>query len=190
MDFIIDNIYLLVLAAAGLAQWWKATQDAKKERENPQPPEDFDPEGFDPGELEEFIEEAERRQARAAVPPPVPSVPPPLPSGERGPMPGVERSPVPALKRKNAEPRSQTFTNAPGLDDELARQAALAEQLRGLKHARIARPARIARLARGAEDSEKPVFAGGSLRSRLGSRRELRQAFVLKEILEKPVGLR
>lgn len=185
MEFIIDNIYLLVLAAAGIAQWWKATQDAKKERENPQPPEEFDP-----GELEEFIEEAERRQARQAVPPPVPSVPPPLPSGERGPMPGVERSPVPALKRKGAATELQTFTNAPGLDEELDRQAALAEQLQGLKQARKARPARIARLARGAEDSDKPVFAGGSLRSRLGNRRELRQAFVLKEVLEKPVGLR
>lgn len=178
MDFIIENIYLLVLAAAGIVQWWKSTQDAKKERENPQ-----QPGGYDPQELEEFIEEEERRQSR-------PAVPPPLPSGQSGSMPGVERSPVPSFRKKAAEKEPNAFAPTPVFEDELARQATLAEQLKGLKQGRKAKPARVARLARGSESSDEPVFMSGSLRSRLGNRKELRQAFVLKEILEKPVGLR
>ena len=170
MDFIIDNIYLLILAAAGIAQWLKATQEAKKERENPQPKEDE----FSLEELEEFIGQAERHHP----------VPPPLPTNDGGPMPGVERSPVPNLKKTNGPPSIAEMSRDEG---ELARQEAIATQLKGLRQAK---QARVAKLSTDKKEKGGSASRPGTLRSRLGNRRELRQAIVLREILDKPVGLR
>ena len=176
MDFIFDNLIILIIIASGIVKWMISTKEAKEERENQPPPIEYDEQ-----ELEEFIEQAERRQARAAVPPP-------LPMGESQPLPGVERSPVPDLKRKSSEPPPVVV--ATDIEDELARQASLAEQLKGLKQAKQAPTARIARLATDVRKKPGSSSAPGSLRSRLSSSRELRQAFVVKEILEKPIGLR
>jgi hypothetical protein len=173
MDFIFDNLLILIIVASGIVKWWTSTQEAKKERENPQPQEEYDLE-----ELEDFAEQAEGRYS-------APAVPPPLPPGDVGPMPGVERSSVPALRRKSSEPPS--FDATSGVEEELARQSALAEQLSGLKQARKARTAKV---ASGGRKKSNSAFATGSLRSRLKNRRELRQAFVVKEILDKPIGLR
>lgn len=179
MDFIFDNIFIIILAASGLVQWWKSTQEAKKERENQRYPEAYDPE-----ELEEFLGQAERRHARPAVPPPLPT------AGESQVMPGVERNRVPTLKRSQSIPEAKAFTRAPHYqqehEEELARQAALAEQLSGLKKVKKKQEPV---LGNSRKKTTKP-FVGGSLRDRLSNRRELRQAIVLKEILDKPIGLR
>ncbi len=181
MDFIIENIYLLVLAAAGIAQWWKSTQEAKRERENGESVH----EEYDPEEFEEFVREAERRNSRPAVPPPLPTEEP-----VRRAEPSVDRSPEPFLKQARSATQAKSFVNAPHHQDELARQAALAERLAGLKQAKKARSA--SKLPdfkhRRSDDARATVTTG--LRARLRSRRELRSAFVLKEILEKPVSLR
>ena len=109
MDFVIENIYWLVIAAAGLVQWWKSTQEAKEEaRRNTR---DYDPE-----ELEEFLEEAERAHPRPAVPPPLPQAAPP-----------------PALARSVPEPPPIAFNPLEGNSAELERQAKLAEQLKQVK---------------------------------------------------------
>jgi len=175
MDFIFDNLIILLIVASGLVKWWTTTQEAKRERENPPPTEEYDP-----GELEDFLEQAARNDPR-------PAVPPPLPANQSGPMPGVERSPVPNLRKKSSEP--PPLVEMSGVQAELARQAALAEQLKGLKQAKQARTAKLAPIL---GERKKSALAGntGSLRSRLGNRRELRQAIVLKEILDKPIGLR
>lgn len=173
IDLIIDNLFILIIVASGLVKWWTDTQEAKRARENPQQGQEFDPE-----ELEDLFEEAERRHSR-------PAVPPPLPTSQSGPLPGVDRSPVPNLKRKTTE--SSTFVPTSGVEAELARQALLAEQLKGLK---LAKQAGDSTPVFGQQRKKVTAAPTGSLRSRLANRRELRQAFVLKEILEKPIGLR
>lgn len=173
MDFIFDNLIILIIVASGLVKWWTDTQAAKKARENPQHGQEYDPQ-----ELEDFVEEAERRHPR-------PAVPPPLPIPQSGPLPGVDRSPVPNLKRKSFE--RPTFATPNGVEDELARQALLAEQLKGLK---LAKRSRTVNPAFGEQKQKITAAPTGRVRSRLANRRELRQAFVLKEILEKPISLR
>lgn len=166
MDFIFENIYWLVLAAAGIAQWWKSTQEAKEEaRRNTHE--------YDPDELEEFLEEAERANPRPAVPPPLPR---------------NEPAPAPTLRRASAEPPPLEFNSYEGASGELERQAKLAEQVKLLKQAKRQRSMDEAPTS--ASRKKKTVESNSTLRSRLQSRRELKQAFVLKEILEKPVGLR
>lgn len=174
MDLILDNIYFIIIAAAGLVQWWKTTQNAKKEREEEQRTKKY----FS-GQVEE------RRQSR-------PVVPPPLPAGANPTPPKLDRSPAPMLKKVDrAAAEAKAFVNAPHYIQEaqaaeLARQAAIAEQLSGLKQARMNKQEAIQ-----VEKREKAkTVASGSIRDRLKNRSELRQAFVLKEFLEKPVGLR
>ncbi len=175
MDFIFDNIYFFIIAAAGVAQWIKARKESKETQES---------DSHIPRELEEFLEQAERRHSR-------PAVPPPLPVGNHPVPPSLDRSPAPALKKSN-RPTSEAkaFVNAPHYIEEaqqaeLARQAAIAEQLSGLKQAKKKQEVLLT------AKREKPkTVVSGSIRDRLKNRAELRQAFVLKEFLEKPVGLR
>jgi hypothetical protein len=179
MNFILDNIYIIVIAAAGLVQWWKSTQDAKKERENQHLPEEYSRK-----QLEEFQEQAERRHSR-------PTAPPPLPRGSNPVPPSFDRSPTPALKKSRPTSEAKAFVMAPhyqeeALQAELERQAAIAEQLSGLKQARKKQEV----ILRSKREKAKPAMVSGSIRDRLKNRSELRQAFVLKEFLEKPLGLR
>lgn len=161
MDFILENIYWLVFAAAGLVQWWKSTKEAKEAEEEARrnPPEPVS---------EEWIEDGEWVNPRPAVPPPLPRAAPP-----------------PALRRNLAQEPPVVPVNS----GELERQAKLAEQMRLLKQVRRGRSREEAPFPRESAN-ESPVEAAVSLRGRLRNRREIRQAFVLKEILDKPIGLR
>jgi hypothetical protein len=172
MDIIRDNIFLIILLFVGaISQWLKARAEAKQGQEP----------DYDPAEIEEMLEEAERRHSRPAVPPPLPPTAFPQP-------PGSVIAPAPTLRRKSREPES-----APPAYDasaELARQQELADKLKEMKRTRGARQTADGIPPRKRSASEPIPAAGVSLKSRLGSRRELRQAFVLREILGKPVGLR
>ncbi|MFK7849484.1 MAG: hypothetical protein AB8D78_00775 [Akkermansiaceae bacterium] len=172
LDFIFENLIIFIIIAGGIAKWVEATREAKRARENPPPVENFEVES-----LEEFIQQAERRH-------PVPAVPPPLPPSTSQPMPSVEHAPVPELRRDAMESPQEMVEEK--FDYELARQADLAEQLAGLKQARVARVAK----PRPSDRRKRAIVHGGSIRSRLRNRSELRNAIVLKELLEKPVGLR
>lgn len=169
MDFIFDNLIFFVMAAAGLVQWWKSTQESKAER---QAEAEVEAESY-----EEFVEEVERRMAMN---------PPPLPAGGAEPRPGMGRSPVPDLRRNGKQERGATAPPLPEMGAELMRQEALAERMRELKKAKKAGNPNFEIRKKGRVERA----SGGGLRGRLQSRRELRDAFVLKEILEKPVGLR
>jgi hypothetical protein len=172
MDIIRDNIFLIILLLVGaISQWLKARGEA---RENQDP-------GYDPAEIEEMIEEAERRHSRPAVPPPLPPNAFPQP-------PGSVVAPAPSLRRKSREPVSASA--AFDTSSELARQQELAEKLKEMKRTRGARAMSESLQPRKQAAAMPGAGAGLSLKQRLGHRRELRQAFVLKEILEKPVGLR
>jgi len=162
MDFILDNIFIIILLFVGaISQWLKARGEAPPE---PGP-------GYDPSELEEMIEEAERRHSRPAVPPPLPTQ-------------GSMAAPAPSLRRKSSEPA--------GFDTsaELARQQELAEKVKELKRTRGARQFNESLIPRKRKAGSAAPVADTGLKARLANRRELRQAFVLKEILEKPMGLR
>jgi len=173
MDFISEYFYVIILIVGAIAQWLKSRSEAKDAGGGYHPEEHR----HDPEELEEFEREAERRNARPAVPPPLP------PSG--GAMPGLGRSPVPDLRR-NSPPVAAAA--APYLDAsaELARQQALMDQAGEFKRAKIARKAKAAPLLSPAKAARPAV----GIRGRLHNRSEIRSAFVLKEILEKPIGLR
>jgi hypothetical protein len=179
MNFILDNLFIIIIAASGLVQWWRSTQEAKRERENPSGGEEYCPQ-----HLEEFLEQAERRLSRPAVPPPLPMV------GGLPPQPSFDRNPAPALKKSRPTSEAKAFVMAPhyaeeALEAELARQALIAEQLSGIKQARKKQAP-----MQTTQRDKAPAVASGSLRDRLKNRLEIRQAFVLKEILDKPVGLR
>ena len=172
MDIITDNIILIILLFVGaISQWLKARGEA---RQNQDP-------GYDPTDLEEMMKEAERRHSRPAVPPPLPPTAFPQPAGS-------VIAPAPALRRKSreTEPAPAAFDTA----SELARQQQLADKLKEMKRTRGAREFNEDLLPKKRSLADASSAAVGSLKSRLRNREELRQAFVIKEILEKPVALR
>jgi type IV secretory pathway VirB10-like protein len=170
MDFILDNIFIIVLLFVGaISQWLKARGGSRPDNGG----------GYDPAEREEMIEQAERRQARPAVPPPLAraAAPPPLP--------GSERSRVPELSR-----RSRMVTPAFDNSRELERQQALAAKLKEMKQSKAAKKAEDMMFPDNKTTRSAPDFDGLGLKARLRDRTELRRAFVLREILEKPISLR
>ena len=174
MDIIRDNIYLIILLFVGaISQWLKARGEA---RQNQDP-------GYDPADLEEMLEEAEPRHSRPAVPPPLPPHAFPQPPGSM-----VAPTPAPALRRKSRE--AEAAPTAFDTSSELARQQQLADKLKEMKRTRGAREISDSLLPQKRSLADVGTVSGVSLKSRLRSREELRQAFLLKEILEKPVALR
>lgn len=171
MDIITDNIVIILFLIVGaVVQWLKARGEARQNQDT----------GYDPADFEEMMQEAERRQSRPAVPPPLPPTSYPQPTG------GVI-APAPALHRKSRE-----LEAPPSFDTsaELARQQDIADKLQEMKRTRGAREISDSLLPRKRPAGDHIPATSASLKSRLGNRWELRQAFVLKEILEKPVGLR
>jgi hypothetical protein len=168
MDFISEYFYVIILIVGAIAQWMKSRSESGEKRTEAE-------------DLEEMIERAERRQSRPAVPPPLArsSAPPPLPASGH--------SPTPELHKK-----SRGVAPAFDISGELARQQALAEQLKVMKQAKAAKMAGepLLSVKESARSAARSAGLGLGLRDRLRNRSELRQAFVLKEIIEKPVALR
>lgn len=176
MDIITDNIVLILFLIVGaIVQWLKARGESREQGQDP---------GYDPADIEEMIEEAERRRSRPAVPPPLPPAAFPHPAGTV-----VAPAPAPALRRKSREPEAAPAA-AFDTTAELARQQEIADKLKEMKRTRGAREINDSVLTRKRPAGDPVPATGFTLKFRLGNRRELRQAFVLKEILEKPVGLR
>lgn len=172
MDFISEYFYVIILIVGAIAQWLKSRSGSEQEEEYRGEEPDYNTE-----ELEEFIGEAERRN-------PHPAVPPPLPAG--GALPGVGRSQVPDLRRKERSPLQEAAEEV-DFSAELDRQQALIDQAREFKYGKSARKSKVVQPAV-VRPVSKEMATG--IRERLHRRSELRSAFVLKEILEKPVGLR
>lgn len=189
MDFITDNLIIILIIASGIAKFVTSLKEKKPDPRSERPLEDQ----LSSEELEEFLEEAERRHYEPVVPPPLPraGTTPPLHKAGTSAPPQMERSPVPTLKKANqAGVENKPSVGAARyqqevMQEELARQVAIAEQLSGLKQARKKQEPPQTTL----REPSTPV-SSGSIRDRLKNRSELRQAFVLKEFLEKPVGLR
>ena len=172
MDIIKDNIFLIILLLVGaISQWLKARGEARQNQDT----------GYDPADFEEMMEEAEHRHSRPAVPPPLPPTSFPQPAGS-------VIAPAPALRRKSREiePAPAAFDSAA----ELARQQQLADKLQEMKRTSGARQTNEGLLPKKHSVAYASTTSNSTLKSRLRNREELRQAFVLKEILEKPIALR
>lgn len=173
MDFFFDNIFIIILLFVGaITQWLKARGEARQNQDT----------GYDPADLEEMMQEAERRHSRPAVPPPLPPAAFPQPHGS-------VVAPAPALRRKSRESTPASVT-AFDTSAELARQQALADKIKEVKRARGAKALNDSVLIGNKSRSTATVAASTGLKARLMNRTELRQAFVLKELLDKPVGMR
>jgi hypothetical protein len=122
---------------------------------------------------------AERRGPSAALPPPP-----------------LEPMPEPVFERPvtwEEPPLEPTFS--PSHAAVLERQQQLADQMRALEIARLAeqrRTAQVSAAVKTAAESEGGMLAGsrGDLLADLREPRSLRRAFVLREVLGAPVGLR
>lgn len=204
MDWILDNLQI-VIAVAGVIAYWLNARKKDKAGE----PADYDGDGRPdniPGggrhmrEHEQAREQAEntrriqeeiRRKIaernagagesprRTAVPPPMPTVtPPPMP-------PARDRRHEQAMEARRAEAEHETAM-------VMERQRALADQLSALQ----ARKAEAARDAKAAWSTSSPAKTKREPRDDLGLAAELRnahslrRAMVLREILSTPVGMR
>lgn len=97
----------------------------------------------------------------------------------------AEPPPIP-MTRQAPPPPLPRFIPAP--DDELQRQRAMQERLRNLRKEKAAAPA-VAAKARAKARSASTLSPTG-IKARLQDRKELRRAFVMREILDPPVSLR
>ncbi len=167
MDWIFDNFQIVALVGIALASWIKSRMDAKAaEREERQAREEM-------GEGEEIFGPDEAWEE----PPPRQPVPPPL--HRAGPP------PVPTAAQYEAELEAAAL---------LKHQMDLQERLRQIRETKASTSggAAVTRARVAASQSHAaaaaPVKSG--LRSALRNRSEIRRAFVLREILGPPLGLR
>lgn len=160
MDIILDNIVLILFVIGGAIAQWIKARAEAGQNQDT---------GYNPTDFEEMMEEEERRRSRPAVPPCCPA------------------ASLPSVTRRNVrEPEPSAYD----VSSELARQQQIAEKLKEAKRTRGAREMSESLNPKQHATSDRLSASGSSLKSRLGNRRELREALVLKEILEKPVGLR
>lgn len=164
MDWIFDNFQIVFLVLIAFASWIKSRVDAKNaEREEGQ--EEMEP--YEPYEPEEDLE---RQSQEAFEPPPLarPPTPPPLPTA--------------------------AFEAARETAATLKHQQDLAERLRQIRDTKATTTGGAAATRARVAASKKPakafVAVPVSLRAQLKSRKELKRAIVMREILDPPVGLR
>jgi hypothetical protein len=164
MDWIFDNFQIVILIALGVGSVLKSLLEskAKQKRESE--------EEYDPGDV--FAPDEEYRE------PTMPSVPPPL-----------TRQVVPPPLRESGYDDAVALETA----KTLKHQRELADRLRQIRETKAtttggasATRARIS--AKGSAESLPQVPT--SIRSRLRDSREVRRAFVMREILDSPVSLR
>jgi hypothetical protein len=169
MDWIFDHLQIVVLVVIGIVSVFKSVLEGKVKRNTEQEESQSSEEYFEP---EEEIYQPQR-QARPSGPPPLPwgggAVPPPL--REAGYEAAVANEAAKALKH----------------------QQDLAQHLQQIRETKAtttggaaATRARIANKGTKKTSSQVPL----SLRARLKTPSELKRAFVMREILDPPVGLR
>jgi hypothetical protein len=178
MSWILEHLNLVIVGVLVLGSFLKSRLDALNRDDE------------EPENLPEYeVLEDHRRQA----PPSIPYVPPPL-----------ERTPPPIVIQRSVEPprvfaatRSQSGAMTASADEAasiLQKQRDIQERLRVIREAHPAKtdlksPSRPMMTVR----KRTPVVSGStpsSLRARLRNPAELRRAIVLREILDRPVGLR
>jgi hypothetical protein len=171
MNWIFDHFQIVILIALGIGSVVKSLLESKaKQKQKQEEEEEEEEEKYDPGEI--FAPDEEYQ------PPAMPSTPPPL-----------TRQVVPHSQRLGGYDEAVAAETA----RELKHQRDLAEHLRQIRETRAtttggaaATRARVS--AKGLKKSAAKIPLG--IRARLRDPLEARQAFVLREILDPPVGLR
>ena len=191
MDWILDNLQLVVVLASAFAVW--LTQRRKQAQEDDSPPPVRPTEDTGPFDLESEarrIQEeirrkiAERRGGSAEMP-----APPPLPFEREGRPRTVVTAPVPAPRTAPEWDQSESLVleNQRRMQEqmrELAAQRRAARQQAAQAFAYPPAPGQPGKSGRAA----KPV-AVGSVRAALRSPASVRQAVLLREVLGAPVAL-
>ena len=165
MDWIFDNFQIVILILLGIGSMLKSIVDSKNREKR-----ELEEEENDPGEV--FAPDEDYSS------PATPSVPPPL-----------YRQAVPPPLRESGYEEETAIETAKALKH----QHDLAERLRHIREIKATTTGGAA--ATQARDSAKSTTnnsasAALSIRARLRSPAELRRAFVMREILNSPVGLR
>lgn len=172
MTWLLDHLQVAVLVLLGVGSLFKTVMEsaAKARRETSAPP---PARGFSQ-------DKSYRKRA--------PSVPPPL---------ARSAVPPPALPRDNVAPADRLAGYEMEAANEQAKvlkhQADLADRLNLIREnrAQLTGGAAVTRSAVATQRAAKPFLATTySLRSRLRDPAEIRRAFVMREILDPPVGLR
>ena len=203
MNWVLEHLQLIIGAAAAIAYVLNQRRAASKADSESPPPKHA-------GDIEQeartrrIQEEMRRKRAersgessgtpsspRELIPPLVrpTNVPPIDPFG--GPMRKVVRK-LEEAARQFEQPDDSARERERAA--EVARQARLAEQLRELEEARAVQQRRAAAImaqnARRVEAPSRDAIAGRDLKGMLKDPREVRRAFVLREILGPPVSSR
>jgi hypothetical protein len=184
MDWVLDNLNVIVFLAAGVAYWLNSMRQAKEEARQQREAE----------QLEDFREETYTPPPHTEVFLPPPVVPPPLPGQPMvRPPRGMPEAP-PTLRRS---PQPQVAMAQDAYEVELERQKALEERILSLRQNREKRSGGAAATKRAAAKRNSPAPGGkpeivqtGGIRARLRDRSEARRAIVMREILGTPVGMR
>lgn len=172
MDWIFDHIQLVVLALLGIGSLFKSVLEARaKQRSEYGGP--ADEEGGVSGETT-MDEDKSYRKPMAYTPPPLP------------------RESVPSARREAGYDAAVANETAKALKH----QEDLAERLRIIRETKAttsggaaATRARVASKSP-KKDGRKQILQSASVRERLRDPAEIRRAFVMREIIDPPVGLR
>lgn len=177
MDWIFEHLQIVVIGILVIGSFLKSRLDSARQEQQER------------DELPDFDDRPDDSYRKMA--PPAPSVPPPL-----------VRASIPEVRTSRPPPIPQVTYTLPGAfvaaEEENARvlkhQQDLADHLRQIRETKATTTggaaATRARVAASKNKAKPMVTAPLSLRSRLQSPSEVRRAFVLKEILDRPVGLR
>jgi hypothetical protein len=198
LQWALDNLWTLLIIAGVAAQLLQAVR-ARKNKDADAPEADFVPEdeSFEDPELaertrrirEEIQRKISERQRGGSPAPESRDEPEPPFAPDEPPLVrevAVERAPVPPVAAGH-----MTRLEAQRSAEILEQQAALAQRLRQAKEMKAASVRRAAHEAKTAnKDVQARKVARGELLEDLHSPQALRRAFVLREVLGPPVGLR
>lgn len=172
MDWIFNHFQLVILALLGIGSLFKSVLDARAKQRGKY--------GAPAGEEGEVYGETPLGEDKSYRKPTA-SAPPPLP-----------RVTVPTARRESGYDAAVANETAKALKHQLD----LAERLRMIRETKAttsggaaATRARVASKA-SKKDGRTSPLQSVSLRERLRDRTEIRRAFVMREILDPPVGLR
>lgn len=177
MSWIFDHLNIVIVIALVIGSFLKSRFDSMTQGDQ-EPEEQPDYETY---------EEPKRQNPPSMpyVPPAVERTPPPVPADR-----GVAQPPVFAATRTSSGAMNASAEEAAAI---LKKQRDIEERLRLIRETRSAKSGAKAPAVRNRNSAEPSVPATtvpSSIGSRLRNPAEQRRAFVLREILDRPVGLR
>ena len=195
MDWIFDNLQIVLAVAAAFAYWLTQRKQAEQEGDEERGPEAeqfptrVDGELADEERARRIRDEIRRKIAERSgglpIPPPAEAEPPPLYRREPEPPPVRPRpQPMPVEPQVAARQEEDPWKSV------WAQQQKLQEQMKALNDARRKAKEFVNPQTAAVAPRSVPLVRGASLREELGDRDRLRRAIILREVIGPPVGLR